>query len=124
MAILAVGTMVHTALAAADLLAVDGIGVEVVNMRFAKPLDFQKIEDIARRFRRIVTVEESSIVGGFGSAVAAHIASLAGDSGSVHVHGIPDEFVEQGTPTELYAITKLDVKGIAEIVRGIAIDGR
>jgi 1-deoxy-D-xylulose-5-phosphate synthase len=115
-AILAVGSMVHNAIGAAEQLAVRDIDAEVVNMRFAKPIDTEMVEAVARRFSTVVTVEENSIVGGFGSAVAAHIATLRGTKATVHVHGIPDEFVEQGSPAELHAITHLDAKGIAEVV--------
>ena len=123
-AILAVGSMVHNALGAAELLAAQGLNAEVVNMRFAKPIDTEMVEAVARRFSTLVTVEENSIAGGFGSAVATHIATLRGTRAAVHVHGIPDEFVEQGSPAELHAITRLDSKGIAEVVGDVLRRGQ
>ena len=65
-AILTVGTMVYNSLAAADLLAKEGILAEVVNMRFVKPIDRGLLEHLLEKFDRLVTVEENTIDGGFG----------------------------------------------------------
>lgn len=116
-AILAIGTMVSNSLKAAELLEKDGILAEVVNMRFIKPLDKELLEDVAGRFTRIVTIEENSIVGGFGSAVVETYASMNKSHLNIKVHGLPDGFVTQGTPAELQAITKLDAASIASIVK-------
>jgi 1-deoxy-D-xylulose-5-phosphate synthase len=69
-AILAIGSMVDYSLKAAEKLSLEGINCEVINMRFAKPLDTDLLDDIAERHSRIITVEENSLPGGFGSAVA------------------------------------------------------
>ncbi|NUN70612.1 MAG: 1-deoxy-D-xylulose-5-phosphate synthase [Bacteroidetes bacterium] len=114
-AILAVGTMVQQANQAAELLAAKGIDAEVVNMRFIKPLDTAALKDLSARFRKIVTVEENSTVGGFGSAVLEELAVTA-PSVAVKLHGLPDGYVTQGTPAELLRLTKLDAPGIAEVV--------
>ncbi len=116
-AILAVGTMVAQSLQAAELLAADGIQAEVINMRFIKPLDRKKLEELAGRFKRIVTVEENSIIGGFGSGVLEEFASMNAPSVSVKTHGLVDGYVTQGTPAELLRLTKLDAPGIAEVVK-------
>ncbi len=116
-AILAVGTMVAQSLQAAELLAAEGIQAEVINMRFIKPLDRKKLEELAGRFKRIVTVEENSIIGGFGSGVLEEFASMNASSVSVKTHGLVDGYVTQGTPAELLRLTKLDAPGIAEVVK-------
>jgi 1-deoxy-D-xylulose-5-phosphate synthase len=116
-AIIAIGTMVPQALKAAELLEKEGVLAEVVNMRFIKPLDVKALEEIANRFRCIVTVEENSVVGGFGSAVLEAYAAMGKTNVSVHVHGLIDGYVTQGTPAELLRLTKLDSQGIAETVK-------
>ena len=116
-AILSIGTLVYNALGAADILAKEGILAEVVNMRFAKPIDMKLLEQTLEKFDRIVTVEENTIHGGFGSAILESISLLNHKDVSVHIHGIPDSFVEHGTPGELHQIVKLDPKGIAGVVK-------
>ncbi|MBI3578358.1 MAG: 1-deoxy-D-xylulose-5-phosphate synthase, partial [Ignavibacteriales bacterium] len=116
-AILAIGNMVPNSLAAAESLAKDGINVEVVNARFVKPMDEAMIQSIASRFDSVVTVEDGTVVGGFGSAVLESLNKLGLMNVSVKVHGIPDQFIEQGTPNELHHMLKLDGVGIAEVVK-------
>ncbi|MBI4810411.1 MAG: 1-deoxy-D-xylulose-5-phosphate synthase [Ignavibacteriales bacterium] len=116
-AILALGNMVYPAMKAAELLTKDGIEAEVINMRFVKPLDEDIIDSICKRFLYILTVEDHSVRGGFGSAVLELLAKK--ELGNVHIkiHGIPDEFIEHGTIPELHAMLKLDAPGIASIVK-------
>jgi 1-deoxy-D-xylulose-5-phosphate synthase len=116
-AILAIGNMVYPSLKAAELLMKDGIETEVVNMRFVKPIDSALIEEICSRCKFVLTVEDHVVHGGFGSAVLEVIASKPQSNVRVKVHGIPDEFIEQGTPQELYAMLKLDAPGIASVVK-------
>lgn len=116
-AILAVGSMVAHSLKAAELLEKEGILSEVVNMRFVKPIDTDLLEDISHRFTQIVTVEENSIVGGFGAAVLETLTEMKKTKINVKIHGLPDNFVLQGKPAELHTITQLDPPGIANIVK-------
>jgi len=116
-AILAIGNMVYPSLKAAELLATDGINAEVVNMRFVKPIDVDLIEDICKRFSYVLTVEDHSVQGGFGSAVLEAMAQRNIQGIHVKIHGIPDEFIEHGSPAELYAMLKLDAPGIASVVK-------
>lgn len=116
-AILAVGVMVVHSEQAAALLEKEGISAEVVNMRFIKPLDERLIESLAARFENIVTVEDNSVLGGFGSAVAETLQRFGLTNVSLKVHGLPDRFIDQGSPSELYRALKLDAAGIAEIVK-------
>jgi 1-deoxy-D-xylulose-5-phosphate synthase len=109
--------MVYNSLAAADLLAKEGILAEVVNMRFVKPIDRGILEHLLEKFDRIVTVEENTVHGGFGAAILETLATMNHRNVNVHVHGIPDSFIEHGTPNELYQIVKLDPRGIADVVK-------
>jgi 1-deoxy-D-xylulose-5-phosphate synthase len=116
-AILAIGSMVKHSVDAASLLEAEGINAEVVNMRFVKPLDLAMLESIARKFDSIVTVEDNVIQGGFGSAVLEALQTIGASHCSVKLHGLPDKFIEQGTPAELYRLCGLDSKGIADVTR-------
>ena len=118
-AILAIGDMVAPSLQAATALAHEGIECEVVNMRFVKPLDGALLKDILARFKTIVTVENNSVLGGFGGAVSEFVAA-AGHAGTrLTMHGIPDRFVDHGSPAELADELGLDGPGIAAVVRSV-----
>lgn len=114
-AILAVGNMVNNSLKAAEILSSKGIEVEVVNMRFIKPLDGDLLTKILAKFPKILTVEDNSIIGGFGSAVS-EFAVQYGYKNDIRIHGLPDKFIEHGKPEELHEMLKTDFKGIAEVV--------
>lgn len=109
--IAAAGTVANAALAAAEMLSDEGIEAAVINARFVKPLDKELILRWGRRCGRILTVEENTLVGGFGSAVlellAEHNLSLP-----VRRLGIDDRFVEQGSRAMLLACCGLDAAGI------------
>ena len=115
-AVIAYGTLANAALEAADLLAADGIRATVVNARFAKPLDAERILAIASRTRRIVTVEEHVIAGGFGSAVGELLAAHALGTETVML-GVPDEWVDHGAQKAWRKRFGLDAEGIAGAVR-------
>jgi len=113
-ALLAIGAMVRPAIKAADLLANMGIEATVVNMRFVKPLDEDLLLQIFSRHRRIVTIEDGSVVGGLGSAVTECMSQLENiQDVHIRIHGLPDAFVEHGTQEELYRDLELDALGIA-----------
>lgn len=116
-ALLAIGNMVPFAVKAAEELSRDGIEAEVVNMRFVKPLDEDLIREVASRFESIVTIEDNTIRGGLGSAVLESLSRQRLHGITVFLHGLPDDFVDHGTPSELYRMLKLDGHGIAEITR-------
>jgi 1-deoxy-D-xylulose-5-phosphate synthase len=115
-AILAIGAMVMPALEAANELAKQGIEVTVVNARFAKPLDSELIRDVASRIKRLVTVEENTVSGGFGNSVVEMLQQSGISDIQIKTIGIPDEFVEQGSPAVLRAKYGLDAQGIAKQV--------
>ena len=96
LAIWGLGTGVELALAAARLLEEGGLSAAVVNARFVKPLDEALLVEQAQRFRRIVTVEEAQLAGGFGSAVLEALERNEVTGVEVKRVGIPDEFILHG----------------------------
>jgi 1-deoxy-D-xylulose-5-phosphate synthase len=116
-AILAVGNMVGMALHARERLLKDGISAEIVNMRFIKPLDGNLLRDVCSRHKKIMTLEDNVIIGGFGSAVLEFINQNKIKDVEVLVHGLPDKFIDHATPDELYDELKMDPKGISSILK-------
>jgi 1-deoxy-D-xylulose-5-phosphate synthase len=116
-AIVCFGTVCTAAMGAAAVLLEQGIRAEVVNARFAKPLDATMLSDLVSRIGIILTVEEGQAEGGFGSAVAEHLAAHHSRQYDLHIHGIPDIYVDHGTQQELWAQQQLDANGIASIAR-------
>ena len=115
-AFLAVGTMVEKAKEAAAILKEEGIEAAVVNMRFIKPLDTERIDEMARTKRLLITAEENMLAGGFGSAVAEYLADH-GIEVPLLRFGIPDRFIEQGTRRELLSLCGLQPDEMAERIR-------
>ncbi len=117
-AILAVGTMVNQALAAADQLAGDGLNVTVVNCRFLKPYDSLTLAAVLQDHRAVLVVEEGTVVNGFGAYMAQVIHRM--DSGvRVSAHGVPDTLIEHAPRKRQLAATGLDPEGIAARVRAL-----
>jgi 1-deoxy-D-xylulose-5-phosphate synthase len=115
-AILATGTMVLPALAAADALQREGVQATVVDCRFIKPLDERTLERLFPGHGFVLTVEEGTEVNGFGTFVRRHIADRwPGVSGATM--GLPDAFVEHGERAELLAELGLTPEGIAARAR-------
>ncbi|MDX8046034.1 1-deoxy-D-xylulose-5-phosphate synthase [Gracilibacillus sp. S3-1-1] len=98
--ILTFGTTIEMSLAASDYLLKQGVNVEVVNARFIKPLDDDMLHDIMKKNLPIITVEESVLKGGFGSAIL-EFAEEHGYHPQVKRMGIPDRFIEHGSVKEL-----------------------
>jgi 1-deoxy-D-xylulose-5-phosphate synthase len=113
-AILALGSMVSPAREAAEKLALLGIEVTVVNARFAKPLDSSLIIDLAGHIKRVVTVEENVLSGGFGSGVMRLLQESGISNVQVINIGIPDRFIEHGAQAFLRAKYGLDTEGIVK----------
>ena len=112
-ALIALGNRVQAAMEAADELATAGHSVAVLNARFVKPLDRERIAELARRCRVVITIEEHSGMGGFGSAVLELLAEL-GITVPVRCLAIPDELMEHGDAGVLQAKVGIDSKGIVE----------
>lgn len=114
--IIATGASVQAALTACDPLEQSGISVRVINLHTIKPLDREAIERAARETGRIVTVEEHSILGGLGGAVAEIIAELG--CGRLRRVGVKDVFCTEVAPyPDLLRIHELDAVGIERAVR-------
>ncbi|OGS68225.1 MAG: 1-deoxy-D-xylulose-5-phosphate synthase [Elusimicrobia bacterium RIFOXYB2_FULL_62_6] len=115
--ILAVGNRVHPAVKAAELLKARGIDAGVADMRFIKPLDGGLIAALAAASGRLVTVEDNALMCGFGSAVLEHLNENAIQSTLLRL-GIPDRYVEQGRPDELYEELGLASANMADSIAG------
>ena len=113
--ILAYGHPVRAALEAADLLAREGVDATVVNARFAKPLDAERILTLAARIPRFVTVEEHVVAGGFGSAVGELLAER-GVRVDLEMLGVPDEHVDHGAQSLWRRHYGLDRDGIVAAI--------
>ena len=116
-AVIAIGTMVHPALAAAEFLAAEGIELAVVNARFVKPLDRELLLTMAASKGQIFTVEENALQGGFGTAVMELFEEEGLEGVAVTRFGYPDHYLEQGEQQDLRAACGLDAAGIAKGIR-------
>lgn len=110
-AILSFGTRLQAALTAAEK-----INATVVDMRFVKPLDIELIREIATTHALLVTLEEHAVMGGAGSAVNEHLAQENIIIPILNL-GIPDAFIEHGTPAEMLEECGLDAAGIEQAIR-------
>ena len=110
-AILAFGSLLHPALAAAEAL-----GASVANMRWAKPLDMELLREMARNHIALVTVEEGCVMGGAGGAVLEALQAEGLILPLLQL-GLPDAFIEHGDPAKLLADVGLDAQGIERAIR-------
>ncbi|MER7791972.1 transketolase C-terminal domain-containing protein [Streptomyces sp. NPDC097640] len=113
--VMAVGTMVSRALAAAETLRAEGIGVRVLNMTFVEPLDVEAVLRAARETRGIVTAEEATTTGGLGAAVAGVVAQ--NHPVPMRILGVNREFAPTGSAAFLLEHFGLTADGIAAAVR-------
>lgn len=124
-AVLSFGTAGNLAVTALNKLGTDGLQVGHYDMRFVKPIDEELLHEVFARYKKIVTVEDGTIVGGFGSAVLEFMAAHQYHA-EVKMLGMPDAIIEHGEQPELYAECGFDansiVKTIAAMVReGVAV---
>ena len=117
-AVLTIGTIANQARKAIEQIERENadIGIAHYDMRFIKPLDEKILHEVGKKFEKVITIEDGVIQGGFGSAVLEFFA----DNGyrvQTKRLGIPDTFVEHGTPDELYSMLGLDTEGIANSIR-------
>jgi 1-deoxy-D-xylulose-5-phosphate synthase len=117
-AILAVGTMVGTSMAAAETLASEGLDVTVVNCRYLKPYDEVTLAAILAAHRFVLVVEEGTVVNGFGAFMTA-VIERQDSTVRVHSHGVPDRIVYAASRARQLASLGLDAAGIAERVRAL-----
>ena len=117
--ILAVGSSVNESLSAHTQLKTEGFNATVVNCRFIKPLDAELIGRLAKRIKKIITVEENVLHGGFGSAVLESLNDQ--DIVDVHVKriGIADRFVEHGSQQQLRSVYGVDATAIVNASKAL-----
>ena len=118
LAILAVGTMVGTSMAAADALALEGFDVTVVNCRYLKPHDEVTLAAILADHRQVLVVEEGTVVNGFGAYIST-VIERHDPMVRVHVHGVADRIVYAAPRATQLAALGLDSAGIANRVRAL-----
>jgi 1-deoxy-D-xylulose-5-phosphate synthase len=115
-AILSFGHPGNFAAAAIRTVKGEGINPAHYDMRFAKPIDEEMLHEVFTNYSKIITVEDGTVVGGFGSAVLEFM-NAHNYKASVKILGIPDRLVEHGTPKQLYEEIGIDANGIAEVLR-------
>jgi 1-deoxy-D-xylulose-5-phosphate synthase len=116
LAVITIGTMARPAQKAIEQIEKEyNTSIAHYDIRFLKPLDQGLLHEIGKKFRQIITIEDGVILGGFGSAI---LEFMSDNNYSVHVKrlGIPDSFIEHGTPEELYAMLGLDEDGISKSI--------
>jgi 1-deoxy-D-xylulose-5-phosphate synthase len=124
-AVLALGSMVEHALAAAEILQKEGISPVVVNARFAKPLDRELIRRVAGNVACLVTAEENALAGGFGSRVAELLEQESLHQVRLLRIGAPDEFIKHGPRSLLMEKAGLSAQGIVEKIKSaLPVRGR
>ena len=117
---LAVGTMVDHARQAREKLLDDGISAAVINCRFVKPMDLAMLDDLSDRYRALITLEENTVEGGFGAAVARYLGDRLRDGQRVYTLGIPDRFFQHGSQGDLRDEAGLSPDAIAATARRVA----
>ncbi len=119
LAILSYGHPGNFAAAAIRDVKSEGINPAHYDMRFAKPIDEELLHEVFAKFKKIVTIEDGTVVGGFGSAVLEFM-NEHGYKADVRIMGIPDRLVEHGSPKELYHEIGIDANAIAETLRDMS----
>ncbi|MBN9352153.1 MAG: 1-deoxy-D-xylulose-5-phosphate synthase [Chitinophagaceae bacterium] len=117
-AVLTIGHPGNFAAEAIRMVEKEGLNPAHYDMRFIKPLDEKLLREIFSKFNKIITVEDGTVTGGFGSAILEFMNSN-GYKAEVKIMGIPDSFIEHGTPAELYDEIGIDAAHIAEVIREI-----
>ena len=117
-ALLALGSMVSNAIQAAKTLETEGISTAVYDMIFAKPLDTEVIDELIKSNIPIVTIEDGTVIGGLGSAVAEYLANSETKPPFTQI-GIPDNFVTHGTIPQLQQLCEMDADSIVDKVQNL-----
>jgi 1-deoxy-D-xylulose-5-phosphate synthase len=124
-AIISIGHIGNIALDACNQLSGMGIETALYDIRFLKPIDSELLHCIFKQHTKIITIEDGSIIGGLGSAVIEFANEHNYKNTSISTLGIPDRFVEQGTPEELYHLCGIDAEGIIKTaLQFIKINGK
>ncbi|HPD96178.1 MAG TPA: 1-deoxy-D-xylulose-5-phosphate synthase [Tenuifilaceae bacterium] len=118
-AILTIGHVGNMAEIAVEKLSVDGISVFHADMRFVKPIDTDILAYVGQHFNTVITVEDGCLPGGFGSAVIEWLNDNGYNTKVVRL-GIPDQFIEHGTQTQLYTYCQFDIENIYQTAKKYA----
>ena len=120
LAILPIGTVGIQASRVIKMLRKDGINAAHYDMRFVKPLDEEALHIIFSNYKRVMTIEDGVLQGGFGSAVLEFMSDHQYSSELKRI-GIPDQFVDHGTTDELHREVGLDQQGIYQTVKSFML---
>ena len=112
LAIISIGHLGNTALEACTQLEQKNIDAALYDIRFLKPIDEEMLNEVFKRFDKIITLEDGSLIGGLGSAVTEFANDKGYHNANIHRLGVPDRFVEQGTLAELHHECGIDLEGI------------
>ena len=118
--LIAFGSLFTNCIQAAEKLREEGLDIGVINARFSKPLDAEVIHQALQESGFVITVEEGTLCGGFGSAVLESANDAGINTSHLKRLGIPDRFIEHGNRKELLADLGLDVAGITATSRELA----
>ena len=119
LAIIAIGSMVEECQKALSNLKAKGLRPILINGRFAKPLDVKMLQDIIKSVDKIITVEENTLIGGFGSGINEYCSKIKALV-KVYCMGLPDKFIEHGERHILLKVAGLDAKGITDKILSIS----
>ena len=117
-AILSVGHIGNYIVEASRILAKRNVDVAHYDMRFIKPIDEEILHEVGKNFKAAITIEDGTLVGGFGSAVLEFMSDN-GYTINVKRLGVPDQFIDHGTPQELHRECGFDVEGIVKAVKSM-----
>lgn len=117
-AILSIGPIIKNALKAQEMLALEGIGIDVYDMIWMKPIDEELLKTIASKYDHVVTLEDGVLAGGFGSVVTKFISGLEQKPGIVTL-GIPDQWIMHGDIPSLQSICGYDPEGIVRTIKNL-----
>jgi len=112
LAIISIGHIGNIALKACVDLSAKGIEAALYDIRFLKPIDEELLHTIFKQYKKIITLEDGSVIGGLGSAVTEFASDNGYNDVSIHRLGVPDRFIEQGTLEELHHECGIDLEGI------------
>ena len=112
--IIAIGNMVQRALEVSSILEQDGISAEIINARFQKPIDLDTIKNSILKTKKVITIEDNILIGGFGSQIANLIEDNELENIKLYKFGYPDEFIKHGATSEIEEKYGLDAKSIAQ----------
>ena len=120
-AVLSFGPIGKYVTEASTQLELEDIHIGHYDMRFAKPLDTDLVDQICQRYQHIITIEDGAKLGGFGSAVAEYLAEKV-EKPTLTIMGLPDRVIEHGTQEELHTEVGIDAKALVDVVKKKLVD--